>query len=153
MRITEIISALCGLAGACGNNPKTANTDALVIKALASPILDPGMSDEQIDLIASEIRAEKFAVSPGCAVCEFPCGNTSDYNTDRIYTSSPEIRELKLNVLTELLRAAASIYNSQTPPSDIDIIYKALSYISYDLDADTYRGLLSEISAFQAQHK
>lgn len=44
----KVISALIGLAGACNNNPKKADTDSLIIKALAFPLIcleyDDGMS-------------------------------------------------------------------------------------------------------------
>ena len=35
MEENRIISALIGLVGACNNNPKTENTDHVIIKALA----------------------------------------------------------------------------------------------------------------------
>ena len=38
MEKNKIISALIGLIGACNNNPKTENTDRIVIKALAFPM-------------------------------------------------------------------------------------------------------------------
>ena len=67
-----VISALIGLAGACNNNPKTLRTDRVLLRALAG------------ELDAEAVRAEKFAVAPDCAVCANPCGNTSDYDMDRL---------------------------------------------------------------------
>lgn len=54
MQKDKIISALIGLVGACNNNPKTENTDRLVIKALASAS-DPDAVNDTV----SEIRKEK----------------------------------------------------------------------------------------------
>ena len=38
MKEDKTISALIGLVGACNNNPKTENTDRVIIKALAFPL-------------------------------------------------------------------------------------------------------------------
>ena len=42
----RIISVLIGLVRACNNNPKTAATDSLVVKALAFPLLCPNCGDK-----------------------------------------------------------------------------------------------------------
>ena len=81
----RIISVLIGLVRACNNNPKTAATDSLVVKALAFPLLCPNCGDKAVNEIIDEIRTEKNSVAPGCAVCTAPCGNTSDYDMRRIY--------------------------------------------------------------------
>ena len=69
----KIISVLIGLVGACSSNPKTQNTDAVVIRALA---LSAERSEESENKIVSEIVAEKNVIAPNCAVCATPCGNT-----------------------------------------------------------------------------
>lgn len=130
-----VISALIGLAGACNNNPKTPQTDRLLLQALAG------------ERSAEEVRAEKFAVAPDCAVCANPCGNTSDYDMDRLYTADPEVRETKVQILAALREAAKSLF--QTPEAEIDLLYKALLYVGSDLDLDTLRTLLAEVQAFQ----
>lgn len=60
MKEDKIISALIGLVGACSNNPKTDNTDRLVIKALAFPLLCPEHDDKSLREIADSIHTEKF---------------------------------------------------------------------------------------------
>lgn len=67
MREDRVISALIGLVGACNNNPKTADTDSLVIKALAFLLLCPEYDDEALREIVEDIYSEKKAVAPGCA--------------------------------------------------------------------------------------
>lgn len=96
MREDIIISALVGLAGACSSNPKTADTDSLVIKALAFPLLHPGYDDKALREIVDDIHSEKNSVAPGCAMCTAPCGNTSDYDMRRIYEADDGIRRAKL---------------------------------------------------------
>lgn len=64
MREDRIISALIGLVGACSNNPKTAETDRLLIRALAFPLLRPEYDDEALREIVDEIYSEKNSVAP-----------------------------------------------------------------------------------------
>lgn len=145
MKEDRIISVLIGLVGACGSNPKTANTDNLVIKALAFPLLSPEGDYEQL---VEEIYAEKNAVSPGCAHCAMPCGNTSDYDMDRLYHAQPEIKDAKLRVLQELQALAARIWRGgereKCMESDREFFYKALAYVSYDMKEEDFLALLDE---------
>ena len=144
----KIISALIGLAGACNNNQKTDATDGLVIKALALPLLCPEYAERMLQEIINDIRSEKYAVAPGCAECTAPCGNTSDYDMSRIYEASEEIRKVKLSVLEKLQKLAADVCRIQkdgiTPCADNGFFYKALSYVSYDMDEAALLGLLKE---------
>ena len=130
----KIISALIGLVRACNNNPKTADTDSLVIKALAFPLLCPEYDDKSLCEIVDEIYAEKNLVAPGCAVCTAPCGNTSDFDMHRIYEADDVIRKVKLRILERLQELAAYACRSrESEMIDMDFFYKALSYVSYDI--------------------
>ena len=129
-----VVSALIGLAGACNNNPKTPRTDRLLLEALA------GEQD------AAAVRAEKFAVAPDCAVCRNPCGNTFDYDPERLYNADAEVREAKLRILAVLREAAALLLHRQQ--TEVEILYKALLYVGSDLEIDVLRTLLEELQAF-----
>lgn len=142
----KIISALIGLAGACSSNPKTANTDGVVIKALALPLINPDMDGEAIESIVREIHAEKNAVAPNCACCQNPCGNTSDYDMRRLYAAKDEIRRAKLQILDGLRELAFNLYKSgKKPDTDGDIFYKSLAYLGYDMEEAPLLALLTEI--------
>lgn len=153
MRADKIISALIGLVGACNNNPKTADTDSLVIKALAFPLLYPGYDDKAIREIVDDIHSEKNFVAPGCAVCTTPCGNTSDYDMRRIYEADDGIRKVKLQILEELQKLAAYVCRNQEfgriPYTDSKFFYKALSYVSYDMDEAGLFELLDEVEKIE----
>ena len=142
------VSALIGLVGACNNNPNTPSTDRTVIKTLAFPMLNPNADDETVQEIIDEIYTEKYAVSPGCASCAMPCGNTSDYDMNRIYTADEDIRNVKLQILSKLQESASYICQNQKietlSPKDMEFFYKALSYVSYDMKADVLHTLLAE---------
>ncbi|MDE7229147.1 MAG: hydroxylamine reductase, partial [Oscillospiraceae bacterium] len=111
MKEDKLISVLIGLVGACNNNPKTDNTDRVVIKSLAFPLLFPNFGDDELSELLDEIRAEKYAIAPGCAECITPCGNTSDYDMNRIYQAEDDIREIKLQILSKLRKMAAREYS------------------------------------------
>jgi len=143
----RIISALIGLAGACSNNPKTAATDSLVLKALAFPLLRPEYDDAALRKIVEDIYAEKNSVAPGCAVCTAPCGNTSDYDMSRIYEADESIRKIKLQILENLRKLAAYACRRESgkiPHMDIGFFYKALLYVSYDMEEADLLRLLKE---------
>lgn len=137
-----IISALIGLVGACNNNPKTAQTDHVLIKALS--MCGDGAAEQAL---LEEIRAEKYAIAPDCAVCANPCGNTSDYEMARLYAAAEEIRDIKLQILSALQQTAGMLLHA--PETEIDLFYKALLYVGSDLDSDPLRALLGETQAFQ----
>ena len=138
----RIISVLIGLVRACNNNPKTADTDSLLIKALAFPLLFPKYDDKAISKIIDEIHTEKNSVAPGCAVCTAPCGNTSDYDMNRIHEADDAVRKVKLQILEKLQELAA--YACHNREIDSKFFYKALSYVSYDIDEAGLLELLNE---------
>lgn len=138
----RIISVLIGLVRACNNNPKTADTDSLVIKALAFPLLYPKYDDKTISEIIDEIHTEKNSVAPSCAVCPAPCGNTSDYDMNRIYEADDAVRKVKLQILEKLQDLA--VYFCRDKMTDVEFFYKALSYVSYDMDGAELLELLNE---------
>ena len=141
MENNKIISALIGLVGACNNNPKTQKTDYILIKALAFPLTQPEADEETLQALIEEIYAEKYTVSPGCAACQTPCGNTSDYDMNRIYRAEADIRELKLKMISALEELAADIYSRQKldlPDAEsMEIFYKVLAYISLEMERDS----------------
>lgn len=138
----RIISALIGLVRACNNNPKTTDTDGLVIKALAFPLLCPEHDDKAVSNIIDEIYSEKNSVAPSCAVCPAPCGNTSDYDMNRIYEADDSVRKVKLQILEKLQELA--VYFCRDKMTDVEFFYKALSYVSYDLEGAELLALLNE---------
>lgn len=142
MQGDAVISALIGLVGACNNNPKTAQTDRILLKALAT-----GGKETDEQALVEEIRAEKYAVAPDCAVCANPCGNTSDYDMERLYTAAEAIRGIKLQILSALRETAGMLLHA--PETEIDLLYKALLYVGCDLEPDPLRAVLGEAQAYQ----
>ena len=142
MENNKIISVLIGLIGACNNNPKTNNTDKIIIEALAFP-----SSNLSINELIEKIRNEKNIISPDCTTCLMPCGNTSDYDMNRLYNADNKTCELKLNMIKELNEVAIYIIknNIQITEKIMSIIFKSLAYISYDLNDKLLLAQLNEI--------
>ena len=147
MRTDSIIGALIGLVGACGSNSKTTSTDGVIISSLAFISDHPDCTDDEVAAAVSNIRAEKFVVSPGCATCASPCGNTSDYDMNRVYSAPDHIREAKLRLISELSCLAAKTVKSVNTLSqnDMETVMRALSYISYDIAKEYIDELSDEV--------
>ena len=149
MEESKIISALIGLVGACNNNPKTENTDHVIIKALALAQIQSEADDETQQSLIEEIHTEKYTIAPGCAVCQIPCGNTSDYDMSRIYQAKTDIRNLKLKMIGALNELAADVFSRQKQDAlsaeDMEIFYKVLMYISYDMEKTILHTFWNEV--------
>ena len=142
LRQDDVISALIGLVGACNNNPKTANTDKLILTALA---YSNGENEAEF---VKRIHAEKHVIAPDCATCATPCGNTSDYDMSRIYNAEPMVRIRKEQILNDICRLAECILQKEAAQTEQNILllYKALSYVSYEWNEDALLAISEEIS-------
>ncbi len=127
------LCALIGLCGAVSNNGKTEKTDRLIRQVL--------LSGDEIDMTA-ELHQEKNRIAPNCAVCTTPCGNTSDYPAEKIALWQTEESLLKEKVIEEIVRITKSVSLEEELP---EIIYRAISYIGYDLENKSYSKLLEEM--------
>lgn len=149
----RIISVLVGLAGACSNNPKTPDTDSLILKALAFPVLCPEADEESLAEVVDGLYAEKNAIAPNCAECAFPCGNTSDYDMSRIYEAKEEIRKLKLRIISRLRKMAAYVCQCREQGRNVELdggfLCRVISYISFDLEEEPLQELLGEIDGME----
>ena len=116
-------------------------------------MLCPGYDDKALREIVDSIHSEKNSVAPGCAICTAPCGNTSDYDMCRIYEAEDVIRKAKLQILGEVQKLAAYVCCNQesgrSTYTDYRFFYKALSYVSYDMDEAGLLGLLDEVKKIE----
>lgn len=142
----RIISALYGLAGAVLSGKKTENTDKVFIQSLARPVTDPGFDRDTAGIIAQNIHEEKFKVSPGCKDCASPCGNTSDLDMSKLY-SEGETLGIKLDIISRAEKLAAAFRNEKTADKEtVSMLYRAVSYMGYELDADFLAEFLGELN-------
>ena len=129
----KILSALIGLCGAVSNNGKTENTDRVVLEAI--------LSKEPEDAVR-KIHEEKYKISPDCASCPAPCGNTSDGDLSRWNEAPESVRKRKEEVMASLERMAFAMAESRakatvenlcgtqelTAP---DVVSRAISWLGY----------------------
>ncbi len=151
MKTDQIIGTLIGLANACNNNPKTPDTDQILIHSLAFSSLYPDAKEEEIKKQVAVIVNEKKRIVPDCFVCMNPCGNTSDYDINRVYQAEENIRKIKLQILENLKNIALFLVKTDSIESQIDLIYHALSYISYDLEIESYQEMLDKTTHLKEQ--
>lgn len=172
-----LTGALIGLVKACGTNPKTENTDAIVVEGLAMTSPDFSIGDlTEADLASfiAKVRDEKFIVSPGCRLCAAPCGNTSDFDMKEIAGEGKE-QKMKRELLALIRTMAVKIWKESegstakndsigeeasdtyggkdacalaTEPEQVFFFYKALSIISYDFTCEELAPVLEEAKGF-----
>ena len=144
----KVLSALIGLCGAVSNNGKTENTDRVVLEAILS---------QEPEKAVQRIHEEKYRISPDCASCPAPCGNTSDGDLSRWNEAPEHIRRLKEEVMAGLDCMAEGRAKSMTEnlcrtqePEVPEVVYRAISWLGYVslnfvLGEETGRELLEEI--------
>lgn len=154
-----LTGALIGLVKACGTNPKTENTDAVVVEGLAmtSPDFPAGnLTEADLASFIAKVRDEKFTVSPGCRLCAAPCGNTSDFDMQEIVGEEKE-QKMKRELLALIRAMAVKIWKEgeggnddacAAKPEQVFFFYKALSIISYDFTCEELAPVLEEARSF-----
>jgi len=139
----QIIGALAGLVNACGNNPKTENTDVILLSALRlfhelSDMSSPD-SAARAEKCVREIHDEKNRVAPDCARCTHPCGNTADYDLRRLAGESTAMREKK-RLLAETLGRQVAV----CPETGEELLQltehccRGICLFTMELDPDTF---------------
>ena len=146
----ELTGALIGLAKACGNNPKTENTDRIIIEGLFTTVTNVNFNAETLTAMIQAVNEKKTKVVPNCSSCMSPCGNTSNYDMKNLWNEPDEdIRSLKSLILFGIRGMAAYAYHAMvlgyTDETVNSFFYKALSFISYDLEMEHLLPVVLEV--------
>lgn len=145
----ELTGALIGLAHACSNNPKTENTDRIILEGLFTTITNVNFNDGTLREMIDRVRQEKAAVAPGCVTCAARCGNTDDYDISRMWNAEEDIRSLKSLILFGIRGMAAYAYHAMvlgyTDETVNDFFYKALFALAEDWDMDWLLPIVLEV--------
>lgn len=96
------------------------------------------------------VNEEKTKVVPNCSSCMSPCGNTSNYDMKNLWNEPDEdIRSLKSLILFGIRGMAAYAYHAMvlgyTDETVNSFFYKALSFISYDLEMEHLLPVVLEV--------
>ena len=147
----ELTGALIGLARTCTSNPKTENTDRLILEGLFATVTNVNFDDEAIERLINKVRAEKEQIAPGCAVCEAKCGNTDEYDMKRIWEAQEDIRSLKSLILFGIRGMAAYAYHAMVlgyVDEEVNtFFYKALSILAEDWGMEELLPVVMETGA------
>lgn len=146
MERDDIFGALIGLVGATSNSGKTADTDRIVAEAvLAVSKYDDKKSKDEINEVIKKIHDEKYRISPGCASCSVPCGNTSDRDMTGFWDCSDEEKSWKLDIM-EMLGNIAEKYIDGSMPQLSEPFYRGIFYLGYDMNEEMYKDVKAELS-------
>ena len=132
----ELTGALIGLARACANNPKTEQTDRLILEGLFTTLTNVNFDDETIRALIDRVNEEKARIVPVCVDCMSRCGNTDNYDLEHLWTANEDVRSLKSFILFGLRGMAAYAYHAMvlgyTDETVNAFFYKALYVLAED---------------------
>lgn len=136
----ELTGALIGLARACANNEKTENTDRIVLEGLFTTVTNVNFNNDTLHEMIGRVHAEKAVISPGCAACGAPCGQTDDYPMQELWEAEADIRSLKSLILFGIRGMAAYAYHAMvlgyTDASVNEFFYRALFVLGLDWEME-----------------
>ncbi len=151
----EVLGAVVGLAKTCGNNPYTDDTIRLICDTLiklgdvcgvdgqtteraASEKINLGDNGGELDAhkIVEQLHAEKYKISPGCAVCQARCGNTDDYDVTLILDEESQKLKIKEELIYNAFELAKAAHENNALYSDNAyrlVLLGVLTVLSYDM--------------------
>ena len=145
----ELTGALIGLARACGNQPKTKETDHIIIEGLFTTLTNVNFNEQTLTEMIEKVRAEKNRIVPDCQSCAAPCGNTDEYDLNEIWEADEDIRSLKSLILFGIRGVAAYAYHAMVLGYEDEKVneffYKALCMISYDYGMEELLPIVLEV--------
>ena len=143
----ELIGCTIGLSRVCSMHKKTARTDLLILQALLDSA-DTSLSDGTISSTLSLIKTEKSKIAPMCEVCAARCGNSDDYDMNKLYDAPDEIRELKLAILYKIQDMAkdaiVKLHSRKLDEKTLTYFHKCLFALSEDWDKAQLSAVLHE---------
>lgn len=150
----ELVGALIGLAKTCNNNPKTEDTDRIVIEGLVAAKTE-SFGETMLKKKLEMVRREKHTIAPNCSTCASPCGNTSDYNLDLLNEDEEQCRALKEQMLQGIQELALALFRAMMQGMDVsahtEILYAVLEVVSYRMDVAMLEETAAELSAERQQ--
>ena len=147
----ELTGALIGLARSSFGNEDlvSASTDAIIIEGLFATSTNVNFNNETLSDLIRRVGDEKNQLVPGCCYCSSPCGRTSNYDMNNLWTADEDIRSLKSMILFGIRGIAASAYHAAvlgyTDETVNRFFYKALDAIGEDWGKDELLPIVMEV--------
>lgn len=128
----KLTGALIGLARAVEGNwhMVSESTDRIVVEGLFSTLTNVNFHNDTLKLLIEKVEREKQKIIPQCLSCVSPCGGKSNYDLEKLWNSSEDIRSLKSLILFGIRGIAAYAYHAMvlgyTNEEVQQFLYKAL---------------------------
>lgn len=160
-KLTDVLTgALIGLARTTYSHLKTENTDRVVTCAL-SVLVRPDADERDLEKQLEQVRTEKQAVAPGCAVCVAKCGNTDDYDMDRMWKGPATVRALKIRLLSGLKKTGRAAFKAierekeedEALKNTMEALYKGLFVLAEDWEPEEILPVINEVEEAEAGFK
>ena len=144
--------AVIGLARTCENNEKTESTNRVFLEALTMAG-DWSASIFDMSEMLEKVRNEKYTVSPGCVTCAAPCGNTDDYDMERLWNGPDQVRSLKIRLFSGLKKTGRDAFKviengkgkDKHFQSIMESIYKGLFILAEDWEPEEILSAIAEL--------
>ena len=148
----KLTGAVIGLARTCENNEKTENTNRVFLEALTMAG-DWSASIFDMSEMLEKVRNEKFTGSPGCVTCAAPCGNTDDYDMERLWNGPDQVRSLKIRLFSGLKKTGRDAFKviengkgkDKHFQSIMESIYKGLFILAEDWEPEEILPAIAEL--------
>lgn len=137
-----LLGALIGLARATTSEPKTADTDDVLCAGLRLAAR-PDAGEAALRRMLDIVHTEKHRVSPNCATCAMPCGNTADYDLARLWAAPAPVRSCKLQLLQNLFSLAQ---RRPKTPDAVFALYQSLFSLAEDWDETQLAPVLQNLA-------
>ena len=109
----ELTGALIGLARATDGGMQAApEAWRLMIEGLFTTVTNVNFNEKTIRELIGRVHAEKAQLVPDCSSCAAPCGRTSDYDMNLLWSADEDIRSLKSLVLFGVRGMAAYAHHA-----------------------------------------
>lgn len=145
-----LMGALIGLARACTSNPRTEETDRVLVKGLAGSVFRDCGDEKDFEKLIAMVKEAKDKAAPGCAMCTARCGNTDDYDMERLWNSAEDVRTVKTLLLYSLRQMACLVLpvmeaNQLVDAAVMDFFYKGLFVLAEDWERDLFLSSVLDI--------
>ena len=109
----ELTGAMVGLSRATdGGMQATPEVWHLMIEGLFTTVTNVNFNEKTIRELIGRVHAEKARLAPDCAGCAAPCGRTSDYDMNLLWSADEDIRSLKSLILFGVRGMAAYAHHA-----------------------------------------
>ena len=159
----KLLGALIGLAKSTANTAPVESTLETLVDGLAllyrekeNLCVEDDANNSALNCelarMTDRVHEEKFKLVPDCALCQSPCGNTSDYDASLFRESQASNQKLNREIIAGLEKIAYSIRQKKARLSlDDDIsglLFRALAVTGFDWAENDLLELKAEVDKY-----